>query len=312
MTPATGGVSPPAPSESHRSIPYDIKDDTIRPPRRHALLHVPDSYKSGVPSPLIVALHGKGQPAKEFEYHTQLSNAVFNLHYIVVYPEGVDLQWTGDPEAPPRDEVDDIGFIDVLIDHVMRDYTVDATRVYVAGFSNGGGLAALLAGDWRASGRIAAFAMASAAIYQDEALKEPLFSTPHPSRLPVPMLEFHGDADPVVHYEGRTTPDGPTYDVYEWLQGWAKRNGCVDLEGQRVSLYDGRVEKIVWSMQGSGPYGDQYAHSVIEHYKIAGFGHGWPSRYPLNNDSQERHGPTYFDATPLVMEFFGRFKRFEA
>ncbi|KIX94430.1 uncharacterized protein Z520_09816 [Fonsecaea multimorphosa CBS 102226] len=309
MAPATGGVAPPPESESHRSIPYDIKDDTIRPPQRHALLHIPDSYEAGVPCPLIVALHGKGQPAKEFEYHTQLSNAAFNADSIVVYPEGVDLQWTGDPEAPPRDEVDDIRFIDVLIDHVMRDYTVDATRVYVAGFSNGGGLAALLACDPRASAGIAAFAMASAAVYRDEALKEPLFSTCRPSRLPVPILEFHGDADPVIHYEGKTTPDGPTYDVYEWLQGWAKRNGCVDLEGKRVFLHGGKVEKIVWSTPGKGDHSEQHVENVVEHYKIAGFGHGWPSRYPLNNDSQERHGPTYFDATPLVMEFFRRFKR---
>ncbi|KIW95149.1 uncharacterized protein Z519_03733 [Cladophialophora bantiana CBS 173.52] len=171
--------------------------DSIRPPERRAWLHVPDSYyEARVPRPLMVALHGKDQPTKELEYHTQLPNAAFNLYAILGYPECVDLQWTGDPEAPPRDEVDDVGFIDVLIDHIMRDYAVDAVRVYIAGFNTGAGLAGLLACDPERPAASQASLCLRAAVYQDVALKEPLFSICHHSRRPAPILEFHRDADP--------------------------------------------------------------------------------------------------------------------
>ncbi|KAK4544177.1 hypothetical protein LTR36_004387 [Oleoguttula mirabilis] len=267
----------------------------MHPSQRHAILHVPDDYDGQSPVPLIVGLHGKAQPPNEFAEHTQFSTSTFKG--LVVYPEGIKLQWTGDPESPPRKVIDDIAFINVLIDQLQNDYSIDASRIYVAGFSNGGGLAALLAGDPKASGRIAAFAISSGAFYKDEALKEPLFSRCHPSRLPVPILEFHGDSDPVIHYVGKTTPDGPSYPVWDWVTEWAKRNTGT-AENTRTSLYDGKVEKYSFASDDG--------NEVLVHYYIHGFGHGWPTKRPLNNDEQ-RHGPTYFDATPIVLDFFSRF-----
>ena len=176
----------------------------------------------------------------------------------------LQLQWTGDPEAPPREEVDDIQFINILLKQIVGDYNVDKDSIYVAGFSNGGGLAGLLACDSAVSCRIAAFAASSGAFYKDEALKEPFFSHCHLSRQPIPFLEFHGDKDPVIHYDGKTTPDGPTYDIFGWIQGWAYRNGCSKGDkGIRTLLHAGRVEKTVWTCGG--------VENVVEHYKIAGF-----------------------------------------
>lgn len=207
------------------------------------------------------------------------------------------LQWTGDPESPPRSEVDDISFVNFLITKLQSEYSIDATRIYVAGFSNGGGLTDLLACDPTASGRVAAFAISSGAFYTDGALKEPLFSQCHPSRSPVPILEFHGSKDPVIHYDGKTTPDGETYNVLKWVKGWAKRNGCTVEDSKPTPEFDGKVERYSWSRDGK---------EVVVHYHIDGFGHGWPSTYPLNNDEQ-RHGPTYFNGTPVVLDFFRKF-----
>lgn len=192
--------------------------------------------------------------------------------------------------------MNDIEFINILIDYLQKDYSVDTSQIYVAGFSNGGGLTALLACDPTASGRVAAFAMSSGAFYTDGALKEPLFSQCHPSRSPVPILEFHGDSDPVIHYDGKTTPDGVTYNIFEWVKDWAGRNGCQG-DGQRTLMYDGNVERYSWKHK---------EEEVLIHYYIHGFGHGWPSTYPLNNDEQ-RHGPTYFNGTPIVLDFFNHF-----
>lgn len=204
--------------------------------------------------------------------------------------------WLGDPQAPTKEHRDDIAFINVLIDRLCKDYRIDTLRIYVAGFSNGAGLGALLAGDPKASSRIAAFAFSAGAFYKDEALGEPLFSRCRPSRLPVPILELHGDSDPVEHYDGKTTPDGPSYPVWEWVTEWAERNTS-KTESKREVLYDGKVERYSFS---------KGADEVVVHYLVHGFGHGWPTKRPLNNDEQ-RHGPTVFDATPIVLDFFSKF-----
>lgn len=69
-----------------------VKDDELHPHReRKALLHLPTSYSSDTPVPLIVALHGKAQPPAEFEEHTQLSNPEVQDEAIVVYPEGINV-----------------------------------------------------------------------------------------------------------------------------------------------------------------------------------------------------------------------------
>ena len=82
-------MSAPQQSPGHGSVDYNIESDQLKPRSRHALLHIPSTYDSGKPAPLIVALHGKGQPPKEFESHTQFSNPENNKDTIVVYPEGI-------------------------------------------------------------------------------------------------------------------------------------------------------------------------------------------------------------------------------
>lgn len=157
-------------------------------------------------------------------------------------------------------------------------------------------MTALLACDAKASSRIAAFAIASGAFYRDNALKEPLFSHCTPARSPVPIMEFHGGRDPVIHYDGKTTPDGETYSLPEWLKDWAVRNGCSpDVQNQTILLYNGNVERSAWSCDPQG--------EVVIHYYIHGFGHGWPTTTYLDNDYQ-RYGPTFFNASPIVLEFF--------
>lgn len=147
----------------------------------------------------------------------------------------------------------------------------------------------------RVSARLAAAAIASRAFYKDSALKEPLFSHCTPSHV-LPIMEFHGSEDAAEHYDGKTTLDGESYALPEWAEGWALRNGCESGgENKTVKLFNGNVDKSTWSC---GEYED-----VVIHYDIHGFGHRWPSTVPLENDYQ-RYGPTYFNTTPVIMDFF--------
>ena len=234
------------------------------------------------------------------ELQTQLSNPLSNPNAIVAYPSGLDAQWTGDPAAPHTSEVNDIDFASDILDEIERSYCVDTSRVYASGFSNGGGLTGLLACSPSVSRRLAAVAIASGAFYKDSALREPLFSDCRPSQV-LPVMEFHGSDDPVEHYDGEGTPDGEGYAITEWLDGWVRRNGCGEDEGKETTvLYEGKVERLSWKCGGSGG-----GEERVVHYYIHGFGHGWPSTVAQDDDDQ-RYGPACFNATEVVMEFFGK------
>ena len=79
--------------------------------------------------------------------------------------------WTGDPEAPTREERDDVAFVGELMEEVAGRYCVALERIYVTGFSNGGGLAQLVACDGGLARQVAAVGIVSGAVYKDRVLK---------------------------------------------------------------------------------------------------------------------------------------------
>ncbi|KAI5195316.1 hypothetical protein E4T38_09163 [Aureobasidium subglaciale] len=126
-----------------------------------------------------------------------MSNEAFNPSYLVVYPQGISLQWQGDPDAVGYD---DVGFTLELLANLSSTLCIDSSRVYAAGKSNGGGFAAnVLACDPQASRIFAAFAGASGAYYPGATDANcngdvvPL--TCNPGRYPIPLFTTHGDSD---------------------------------------------------------------------------------------------------------------------
>ena len=216
--------------------------------------------------------------------------------------------WTSDIKAPPRSEVNDVEFVSYMIEFLNRftPVCIDETRIYATGFSNGGGLVGVLACDEHQSQRIAAFAAASGAFYRPEALKEPELAWCRTRRKPIPFLEFHGDVDPVIDYEGVGTPDGETFAIPKWITGKALRNHC-DLKKGNIttSLANGAVEKVTWHCQESA--GDE----TIIHYKLKGVGHMWPRReMPGNAENSPAAAP--IDATPIILDFFAKHRIVQA
>ncbi|MCJ1407044.1 hypothetical protein MMC19_001114 [Ptychographa xylographoides] len=279
---------------------------------RSFLIHRPDSYATTSAAPLILVFHGKDQTAAEIEAQSQFSEPYFNPDAIVVYPQGINNQWTGDPASPPLSITNDLAFTSTLLAHLTATYCISTAHIYAAGFSNGGGLTSLLACNATFTGALpalslAGIALASAAVYKDAALPEPLFSICTPGRSPVPILAFHGTADPIIHYDdGATTPDGPTYPVPAWLAAWAARNACPrDARPALTERYAGAVLQETWTCATTpAPAEPELKRDVVTHYLIRGFGHGWPSTRRQDDDVGQRFGPTVFNATGVMMDFF--------
>jgi polyhydroxybutyrate depolymerase len=206
--------------------------------------------------PLVFSFHGHGSTAIAQEKLSGFSSLADQMGFLAVYPQGVVGRdgKTGWSTGPPKDPtVDDVGYVGALLTHLQATLCVDSARVYATGFSNGGGMTALLA--CTMDERIAAFVAVAGSYY-------PLAHGCHPRRS-VPLLEIHGTADPVVPYDGSALLRLPP--ITEWLAQWAERDGCA--HGPSVFLRRPAVVEEQWTGCRAG--------GQVVHYARLGGAHVW-------------------------------------
>jgi poly(3-hydroxybutyrate) depolymerase len=110
--------------------------------------HIPASYNGSHPVPLVLALHGYNNSGDQFAVASGWMPVSDAGGFIVVFPNGggtVDKNFGWQAFAFAGEAPDDAGFLLALIDEMKQDYPIDATRVYMTGFSNGGGMASTFA-----------------------------------------------------------------------------------------------------------------------------------------------------------------------
>ncbi|HID61731.1 MAG TPA: hypothetical protein EYP49_03145 [Anaerolineae bacterium] len=149
-------------------------------------LHVPKSYQAGQPLPLIINLHGLNSNAAQQEQVSGMSTKADQSNFIVVYPEGL-----GNPQTwhvGSRAEGDaDLQFIRDLIAYLQVRLSIDASRIYATGISNGAQMSNRLGCDM--GDVVAAIAPVSGGYAPTEQCR--------PVR-PVPVVAFHGTADKIL------------------------------------------------------------------------------------------------------------------
>ncbi|CAK3904301.1 Hypothetical predicted protein [Lecanosticta acicola] len=262
---------------------------------RTFLLHIPTNYDANSPRGLIFSYAGRGATAAQQEQLSSFSDPYFNEDLLAVYPQGVDNQFQGDPAATTND----VQFTLDILDYVSGSYCIDTDRVFSSGKSNGGGFSLnILACDEQASARFAAFSGCSGAYYQANAADgscspSTVSITCSPSR-PVPILEFHGSADPVIPYTGGERRGECLPAVDHFIQNWAYLDG---LQASNVTqLYDGNVVETQYA------YSDESALGLVTNFWVNGLTHSWAATVP-NGDSET---PTYFNATSIIMDWFAQ------
>ncbi|MDB5850300.1 MAG: polyhydroxybutyrate depolymerase [Rhodoferax sp.] len=157
---------------------------------------------AGLPpnAPLLLVLHGAGQDADAIRKATAYGfERLADLHgFAVAYPEGFRKHWNvsrRDAHSASRKlNIDDKAFLAAVIDQMAARQDIDARRVFVFGFSNGGHMAFRMAQEMPE--RIQAIAVAAAS------LPTPDNSIATPRGLPVPALIVNGTADPINPYVG--------------------------------------------------------------------------------------------------------------
>jgi polyhydroxybutyrate depolymerase len=143
--------------------------------------------------------------------------------FIVAYPDGVGSgrykSWNGGGccGQASHDNVDDVGFVSALIDHIEAKASIDTDRIYAAGMSNGAMLCHRLGCEL--SDRIAAIGCISGTILVDSCT---------PTR-PVPIIMIHGTDDTAVPWNGGVgtgIPGVALMSVPATVELWKRVNGC--------------------------------------------------------------------------------------
>jgi len=247
---------------------------------RNYLVYIPNSYDSEIDYPLMFLFHGFGGIASEFMNTADMRDLAESKNFIVVYPQGLDLASTGshwncsNPSADNKSDVDDIGFIENLIDQLLIDYPViDNKRIYAAGYSNGGFMSYYLACN---SKKFAAIGSVAGTMLDDS------YQNCN-AQFPTAMINIHGTDDFDVPYVGNSYyPSIP--DVVDW---WKNFNNATNED--LLTNQDGTIEQYI--------YYDDAGDRFVEHIKVIGGGHYWDDK--LNYEGKNTSG--------LIWEFVSNF-----
>jgi polyhydroxybutyrate depolymerase len=242
--------------------------------KRTFLVHLPPGY--GVhPLPLILLYHGYSWTAQIMEQNSNMAEESDRAGFVLVFPQGVDSPPSWNAGVGTGD-ADDIGFTRDLLSSLEKNYCVNKHRVYLSGFSLGGGMVYRLG--CTLTDQIAAIATVSGAYY-------PIPGGCHPSR-PLPVLEIHGAADTLAPYGGN--PDVGMAAVQSYLNGWLERDKCNAISN--VFFQQGDVTGIEWTHCATGV--------AVVHYRVSDGGHTWPGT---------PHTTHVIDADVVLWQFFNRF-----
>lgn len=258
--------------------------------QRSFLLHFPPAYDGRENLPLVIAMHGGGGSAANLQNQSGLSHTADEKGFIVVYPEGTregflklrtwNAGWCcGHASATG---IDDVGFIDTLLDVLIEQYTIDTNRIYATGMSNGGFMSYRLACEL--SDRIAAIAPVAGS--QSLTVCNP--------ESPVPIIHFHSYLDGSVPYLGGIgdgISDHYNSPLDSVLETWAGKNGCQS--GKMILQDDLEVTKYQWT--------DCDCSADIEWYLTKDGGHSWPggNQTPIGDPASQ-----VINANELMWEFF--------
>jgi polyhydroxybutyrate depolymerase len=296
-TSTTVGPRPSAGCARHTAVAHGITDHTLGSGgvERAYQVDVPDSYDGTRPYAVLLGLH-----ALTVDYKFIPSMVGFDqgdrYHFIGVNPSGrLD---DGTPfwnAAPARDNYD-VAFIADLLDELAATFCIDTTRVYSTGMSNGAQMSSLLG--CRLSDRIAGIAPVAGEEYLE------------PCRgRPVPIIAFHGTADPILPYKGgglnaTTIADDHFYKghppaglpaplrIDDSMARWARHNGC-DPEPVETRVAP-HVLRRAWS----------HCRAATVLYVIEGGGHAWPGKPFPQFEKTFGAGTKEVDATALMFRFF--------
>ncbi len=262
-----------------------------------------------VPRPLVVDFHGLAEGAVIHSATSRFGTLGQKDGFVAVFPNGTGspVRWDTTTQGPGNA---DLAFVRAMLRQVESTSCIDTSRIYASGFSDGSFMVSLVA--CTMSNRFAAIAAVSG-------LQLP---SPCPTTRRVPVITFHGTADPILFFNGgvgtatlnralgvgapasastttTTRPadlNGTGYPAT--VKAWARKDGC------GAHSTDAEVASRIILRTYPCPSG-----TGVEFYIVLGGGHAWPGS-TVSRSISSLTGYTTFaiNATDLIWQYFQRFR----
>jgi poly(hydroxyalkanoate) depolymerase family esterase len=292
---------PAAPAMKRPAGRFDAFSYTNAAGTRAYRLYVP-ACRTGGSLPLIVMLHGGSQDAATFAAATGMNDLAERQGLLVAYPEqppsaNPGRYWNWFAPGHQRRDAGEPSLIAGITRQVTDRYGADAARVYVAGFSAGGAMAAVMAAvypDLYAAAGVHSglpYAAAGDVASAFAAMKQGPSHAARPPVRPLPLIVFHGDRDAIV--------------------ADANAAGLIDnvLAAASPGRQPGTLPAAVTRGQVPGGhaytrtcYQDPAGAALAERWTIHQGGHAWSGGVPRGSYTDAR-GP---DASAEFIRFFGQ------
>lgn len=251
-------------------------------------VYLPKAYSEKSEAlPVVFFLHGMGGDMSNF---SGLSYKAEAENYIMVVPQAVKDPKTGASWSAgeisikgstykPNSTINDVGFINSLLDTVSTWYKINEEKVYVAGFSLGGFMTNKLACEL--GNKITAIASVSGT------MSKKLLSNCNPKNI-IPSLQIHSTTDDVISYKGLNSNIG----AEELTAFWMKNNlaeKTIDTLNISNNVKDG-FSALKFTYKGNNSENE----TIL--YRLAG---------PLHNESWYTiSSKNDFDAINVIWDFF--------
>jgi poly(hydroxyalkanoate) depolymerase family esterase len=288
---------PPFPAPPAASTPgrFDTFSYTNAAGTRAYRVYVPTGHDRHEPRPLVVMLHGGTQDSTSFAAATAMNELAERQTFLVAYPEqpqsaNPGRYWNWFVPEHQRRDAGEPSLVAGITHQVVDRYQLDAERVYVAGFSAGGAMAAVMAAVY--PDVFAAVGVHSGLAYGVAADMTSAFAAmsqgpSRPARYPtsaVPLIVFHGDRDTTV---------APTNAEFLIRQALATGASSAPAGPIRAQVPGGHGYTRTC-------YQDPTGATVAELWTIHGGGHHWFGGAP-NGSYTDPRGP---DASGEFVRFF--------
>lgn len=182
--------------------------------QRSFLLHLPHGFDSTKTYPLVLNFHGLLSDPQEQRRLSQMDTVADQEGFIVVYPKGKRFSWNNRLGTLFfNGGRDDVGFVNALLDTLIKHLPINTNRVYATGMSMGGFFTYRLA--CQLEGRFAAIASVTGLMSGNVAVCCETAAS-------IPVLQIHGTRDRLVPYRGNKR----TLSAEEVTGFWTTKNGC--------------------------------------------------------------------------------------
>ncbi|MEK6795894.1 MAG: PHB depolymerase family esterase [Spirochaetota bacterium] len=276
--------------------------------KREYTIYLPTAYDGEKSLPVVIMFHGGGGTSKAAMAETGWDKKAEKEGFIAVFPQAT----APDPTRPAsfrgnsaiwndgsmrfhagKDGVDDIAYVNAVIDELLSKFKADPKRICATGFSNGASMT--FRTGLELSRRIAAIAPMSGALWITNA----------PIAEPISLLYIHGTADPmnpinggvptsaggIKMGEGKAKPP-----VKDHIARWAALIECQPSPISTESVNGVTTRKYA---QGKGG-------TAIEWITIDDLGHTWPGGKSLLPASIVGNMTDKMIAVDVIWDYFKR------